>query len=615
MISARLAPWLGVLGLGAGGGILLNSTQQQEGEHLMLAAAVPSRQQQVAALSTSRPNQPFDLLVIGGGATGTGIAVDAATRGLRTALIEREDFGSGTSSKSTKLVHGGVRYLEKAVFNLDYGQLKLVYEALQERRDLLDNAPHLTSTLPILMPCYKWWEVPFYWAGLKAYDLIAGTRNLAWSNYLLPSESLRRLPTLAEANHDGSSLKGTILYYDGQFDDARLNVALATTAAAAGAAVANYVEATGLIKDANGQVTGVHCRDKQSGNKFDVHAKVVINATGPFVDQVRDLNGRGVKHAVTASSGAHVTLPEWYGSAGVGMIVPKTKDGRVVFMLPFQGSIIAGTTDAPCPVTARPQASADEVAFILDAISDFLQIKVRHADVLSTWSGIRPLAADPTAQDAGNTGNIVRDHLIFTEPNGLITITGGKWTTYRRMAEDAVDVALATGRVQVAHQCTTSRLKLLGGQAYKHTQHAEVAQQASEMLPSSPACSSATARHLAAAYGDQAQHVLQLAAAQQLGKLLVPGHPYLEAEVVWAVRHEYCMSVEDFLARRTRLAFLDAKAAAAAVPRVAELMAAELRWSGHKKRGEMRAAAAYLATFATPPPPVPAPAAAKQAAA
>eukprot|EP00882_Tetradesmus_deserticola_P026837 GHRQ01029646.1.p1 GENE.GHRQ01029646.1~~GHRQ01029646.1.p1 ORF type:complete len:222 (+),score=58.90 GHRQ01029646.1:483-1148(+) len=214
MISARLAPWLGALGLGAGGGIILNSTKEQEGEHIVLAASVPSRQQQVAALSTSRPNQPFDLLVIGGGATGSGIAVDAATRGLSTALIEREDFGSGTSSRSTKLVHGGVRYLEKAVFNLDVGQLKLVYEALQERRDLLDNAPHLTSTLPILMPCYKWWEVPFYWAGLKAYDLIAGTRNLAWSRYLAPSESLRRLPTLAENSHDGRSLKGTVSVAD-----------------------------------------------------------------------------------------------------------------------------------------------------------------------------------------------------------------------------------------------------------------------------------------------------------------------------------------------------------------------------------------------------------------
>eukprot|EP00879_Flechtneria_rotunda_P011430 GHRR01011940.1.p1 GENE.GHRR01011940.1~~GHRR01011940.1.p1 ORF type:complete len:569 (+),score=148.55 GHRR01011940.1:94-1800(+) len=535
MLSGRLAPWLGVLGLGAGGGILLNSADSNGSSNdVQLLATVPTRQQQVAHLSSSRPNQPFELLVIGGGATGCGIAVDAATRGLRTALIERQDFASGTSSKSTKLVHGGVRYLEKAVFNLDYGQLKLVYEALQERRSLLDNAPHLTHTLPILMPCYKWWEVPFYWAGLKAYDIIAGTRNLAWSKYLPPSESHRQLPTLAEQNHEGKGLKGAILYYDGQFDDARLTVALATTAAAAGAAVANYVEATGFIRDGDGQVVGVHCRDRQTGRKFDILAKVIINAAGPYVDKVRELGNKDVQHAVTGSSGSHVTLPEWYGSMYTGMIVPKTKDGRVVFMLPFQGHIVAGTTDHGCDVTDRPTATADEVKFILDAISDFLSIRVRPEDVLSTWSGIRPLAADPTISSNGttNTSSISRDHLIFTDPDGLVTITGGKWTTYRRMAQDAVDTALATGRIGHTHQCVTSRLKLLGGQGYKPTLYTEVAQQASSLLP----ISAATARHLAAAYGDQAGRVLQIAADEKLGQELVHCQPYIEAEVVHACR-------------------------------------------------------------------------------
>eukprot|EP00878_Enallax_costatus_P012574 GHUV01013132.1.p1 GENE.GHUV01013132.1~~GHUV01013132.1.p1 ORF type:complete len:476 (+),score=131.45 GHUV01013132.1:351-1778(+) len=420
------------------------------------------------------------------------------------------------------------------------------------------------------MPCYKWWEIPFYLSGLKMYDIIAGTKNLAWSKYLTPSESHRRLPTLAETNHAGKSLKGTVLYYDGQFDDARLNVTLATTAAAAGAAVANYVEAVGLIKDTAGQVVGAHCIDKQTGKKLDVYAKVVVNATGPYVDRIRQLADKNTKKAVTASSGAHVTLPEWYGSTATGMIVPKTKDGRVVFMLPFQGHIIAGTTDSACDVIDRPVAHAEEVKFILDAISDFLCIKVREEDVLSTWSGIRPLAADPTVETGGSqsTSSISRDHLIFTEPNGLITITGGKWTTYRRMAEDAVDTALATGKLPVTQPCRTSRLKLLGGQAYNPTLHTEVAQQASTLLPSTAACSPATARHLASAYGDQAHEVLELAADEHLAGLLVPGHPYIEAEVVHACRSEYCASVEDFLARRTRLAFLDSKAAEAAIPRV-----------------------------------------------
>eukprot|EP00775_Hariotina_reticulata_P006063 gene6063-6301_t len=560
MLSSRIAPWLGVLGLGAGGGILLNQGDAGNTRDVQLLTQVPSRQQQVAALSTSKPDNPFDLLVIGGGATGSGIALDAATRGLKTALIEREDFASGTSSKSTKLVHGGVRYLEKAVFNLDYGQLKLVYEALQERKDLLENAPHLTRTLPILMPCYKFWEVPFYWAGLKAYDLVAGTKNLAWSKYLAPSESERRLPTLAPRNHQGKSLKGTILYYDGQFDD-----------------------------DSNGLVVGVHARDKQTGKRLDVHAKVVINATGPFVDRVRELGDSAAKPAVTGSSGAHITLPEWYGSAAVGMIVPKTKD-----------HVIAGTTDSPCPVTDRPQATAEEVSFILAAISDFLSIKVRQDDILSVWSGIRPLAYDPTVEASGTAG-ISRDHLIFSEPDGLITVTGGKWTTYRLMAEDSVNTALATGKLQVTHQCVTSKLKLLGAQGYHANYHVEVAQQASALLAGSPACSPSVARHLASAYGDLAPQVLQLAAAEKLGGLLVPGQPYLEAEVVHACRHEYCTTVEDFLARRTRLAFLDVAAAEAAIPRVAELMAAELRWGSYKKRCEVKNAKVFLAGFKRPP--------------
>ncbi|KAI8462742.1 MAG: mitochondrial glycerol-3-phosphate dehydrogenase [Monoraphidium minutum] len=636
MLRSAAVPLAAILGAGASSGYLwpggvahANAPAGDDGTAELLAAGpVPARADQIAKLRGSSRDQPFDVLIIGGGATGAGCAVDAATRGLKVALVERGDFACGTSSRSTKLVHGGVRYLEKAVFNLDSAQLKLVYEALQERSDLLANAPHLARPLPILMPCYKWWEVPFYWAGLKAYDAVAGLRNLAMSHYLTPSESVRRLPTLADPNPDGLGLKGSIQYYDGQFDDARLNVTLACTAAAAGAAVANHAEVTGLIKDSSGRVTGARVADRASGRSFDVHARLVLNATGPWVDKLRRLADPAARDAVMVSSGAHVTLPEYYGSGGYGMIVPKTKDGRVVFMLPWQGRVIAGTTDTPVELTDRPAATGAEVDFILDALSDFLSIKVRRQDVLSTWCGFRPLAADPTNPAAGGNGgtaSIVREHVIFTDPDGLVTITGGKWTTYRRMAEDAVDALLSTGRLPApARECATQGLRLLGARDYHANTHAEVAQRGSDIAAAAPPAASygaasarhavtpGQARHLAEAYGDRAFDVLELVRWSDgaLAAPLAAGLPYIEAEVVHAARQEYCMTVEDFITRRTRMAFLDVAATEAAVPRVAELMAKELGWGSRKRRTEASNAIRVLRTeFATPPP------AAKEAAA
>ncbi|GBF94204.1 glycerol-3-phosphate dehydrogenase mitochondrial-like [Raphidocelis subcapitata] len=623
MFRSAAIPLAAVLGAGAGSHFLLQgplplaaASAPAPEDGLLARGPLPTRAQQIARLRTGTRDNPFDVLIIGGGATGAGCALDAATRGFRTALVERGDFGCGTSSKSTKLVHGGVRYLEKAVFNLDSAQLKLVYEALQERSDLLANAPHLSRPLPILMPCYKWWEVPFYWAGLKMYDLVAGMRNLGWSSYVTPSESLRQLPTLADPNPSGRSLKGTIRYYDGQFDDARLNVALACTAAAAGAAVANHAEAAALLKDSHGHVVGARVTDKETGRAFEVHARVVVNATGPWADQLRQLSDPGAKKSVTASAGAHVTLPDYYGGGGVGMIVPKTKDGRVVFMLPWEGRIIAGTTDAPIELTDTPAASGAEVDFILDALSDFLSIKVRRSDVLSCWSGIRPLASDPTQSPAGGgeTQNIVREHVIFTDADGLVTVTGGKWTTYRRMAEDVVDALVNGGRLPTPQRpCATQTLRLLGARGYSSKTAAEVAQRGADIAASPLGMApgprhSVTpdqARRLASAYGDRAFDVLELVKWSDgaLAAPLAPGLPVIEAEVVHAVRQEYAASVEDFLMRRTRLAFLDAAAAEAAAPRVAELMAGELGWGTRRRRAEAAAAVRALRQqFAIPPP-------------
>ncbi|KAG1659686.1 hypothetical protein FOA52_004325 [Chlamydomonas sp. UWO 241] len=582
---------------GAGGAVLTATTLAGWGAkpepEQFLSEVVPTRQQQLSRIKAGSKEKPFDLLIIGGGATGAGCAADAATRGIKTVLIEREDFGSGTSSKSTKLVHGGVRYLEKAVFQADPSQLKLVFEALHERTAFLHNAPHLAHPLGILTPCYQWWEVPYYWAGLKAYDAIAGTGNLVMSKFINRTESLTMLPTLAKKGPNNAGLKGGILYFDGQFDDARMCVALATTAAASGGMVANHMECSRLLKNPEGLVVGAVVRDTLSNETFEVHAKVVLNATGPFLDGVRKMSDAGAATRVTGAVGTHITLPAFYGSGQVGVLVPKTKDGRVLFLLPWMGALIAGTTDIKCDAIAKPAATEAEVTWILDSLSETLGVRVRRDDVLSAWAGIRPLPAAPKTE--GNTQNVVRDHLIFTDADGMVNVTGGKWTTYRNMAEEAVNAAIATGRLpQNATKCRTHKMKLLGAERYSSTSPAELCQQLlSEPLPG---CGSAAdvANHLASSYGDRAGEVVKIAREQGAGVRLVPGHPILEAEVLYCAQSEYCETVDDFLERRTRLAFLDAKAALAAVPRVAELMGTQLGWSTQRKAQEVEKAKAVI---------------------
>lgn len=548
-------------------------------------APLPARQAQLSALKRGR----FDVLVIGGGATGAGIALDAASRGLNTALVEAEDFAAGTSSRSTKLVHGGVRYLEKAVMQLDVGQLKLVFEALHERGALLRNAPHLTNPLPTLTPCYKLWEVPYYWAGLKAYDILAGAAGLTWSHFMSASETIRVFPQLAQHNFKQDGLKGAVVYFDGQMDDARLNVALATTATAVGATVLNYVSVVSLLKDAAGKVVGAVCKDVETGTQFDVRAKCVVNAAGPFCDGVRKMVDSSAKPMICPSSGVHLTLPSYYSPKGYGMIVPKTKDGRVVFVLPWLGATVAGTTDKPTDLTMRPRATAEEVDFILETLADYLAVPVSRHDVLSAWSGIRPLAADPTR---ASTENLVRDHVVATEA-GMVTVSGGKWTTYRRMAQDAVDVAVEVAGLQPARRCRTHDMRLVGGGSYAPHMHAALAQTRLAGVDMAPT----VARHLARAYGDRAPLVVAIAAGEGLGKRLDSAHPVLEAEVAYAARHEMCRTASDFLARRSRLAFLDVPAAKRALPRVVEVLGGELGWGRRRRSRELASAQEFLKTF------------------
>lgn len=506
----------------------------------------------------------FDLLVIGGGATGAGVALDAASRGLRVAMVERDDFSAGTSSRSTKLIHGGVRYLEKAVKEFDRTQFNLVRDALRERAILIEIAPHLAHPLELVTPLYNWLQVPYYMTGLKMYDWLAGKANLRASTYVDAKKALDRFPMLKK-----EGLRGGVVYVDGQFDDARMNVALAMTAAEQGAAVANHTEVVGLVKR-DDKVRGASVRDRLTGDSWVIDARVVVNATGPFTDVIRRMDDPNVKPMLETSSGAHIVLDSRFSPPETGLLIPETEDGRVLFLLPWLGHTLVGTTDNPAQVTEHPKATEDEVEYILRHIRKYFDVPVERSDVLSTWSGLRPLVRDP---DASDTAGLSRDHVINISEAELLTIAGGKWTTYRKMALDAVDEARKLGKLGGDDETETDALVLVGGRDYEP--------QGAGALQESYGLDAEIASHLNRAYGDRAGQVAELA-KQGLGARLAENHLYLEAEVVYAARAEFARTTTDVLARRTRLGFLDRDAAVAAVPRVSELLAEELDWSDER---------------------------------
>lgn len=518
----------------------------------------------------------FDLLVIGGGATGAGVALDAATRGLSVALVEREDFSAGTSSRSTKLIHGGVRYLEKAVKEFDRTQFNLVRDALRERAVLIRIAPHLARPLPLVTPLYHWYQVPYFMTGLKMYDWLAGKANLSPSRFVDAKEALERFPMLKS-----EGLRGGVVYYDGQFDDARMNVAIALTAAEEGAAVVNHAEVVALTKE-DGVVRGAEVRDVFDGAVHEVRARVVVNATGPFSDDVRRLDDPATKPMLTASSGIHVVLDRRFSPPETGLLIPETEDGRVLFLLPWQGHTLVGTTDTPAEIEAHPRASEEDIEYVLRHVRKYFSLPVERTDVKATWSGLRPLVSDP---DAADTAGLSRDHVVNVSASKLLTIAGGKWTTYRKMALDAVDQALRVGDLQAGPSGTAHR-PLVGGASFTATGAGEL-QERFGLHPD-------VASHLSHAYGDRAGKVASLAARDGLSERLAVDHPYLEAEVVYAARAEMACTTVDVLARRTRLGFLDRDAAVAAVGRVNELLSRELGWSPERAADDRADAAAYL---------------------
>jgi glycerol-3-phosphate dehydrogenase len=498
-----------------------------------------------------RRHAAWDIVVIGGGATGVGIAVDAASRGYDVLLLEQHDFGKGTSSRSTKLVHGGVRYLEQ-------GNISLVMEALKERGLLRQNAPHLVSNLAFVVPNYDWWEAPFYGLGLKVYNALAGKYGFGPSEILTREETLSRLPTIKT---DG--LRGGVVYYDGQFDDARLLINLVATAADQGATLVNYVRVVEITKGTDGFIDGVVAADQETGQQWTIPARVVVNATGAFSDAVRRLAEPDVQALMAPSQGIHLVFHESFLSADAAIMVPHTSDGRVMFAIPWHGHTLVGTTDTPIETpTLEPRPLPQEIEFILETAGQYLHKAPTQDDVLSVFVGIRPLVR---GGDGRLTAALSRDHTIHIDASGLLTTTGGKWTTYRNMAEHTVDQAADLARL-AERPCVTRTLNV-------HGFHPNADRFGPLRM-----------------YGSEAQAIQDLMRATP--SLAAPLHaqlPYTGAEVVWAARHEMARTVEDVLARRTRALFLNARAANAMAPEVARLMANELGWDPSQQSAQAAA--------------------------
>lgn len=491
----------------------------------------------ITSLIQVKETDLWDMLVIGGGATGLGIAVDAANRGFKVLLLEKHDFAKGTSSRSTKLVHGGVRYLAQ-------GNIKLVVEALRERGFLLKNAPHLTRVQQFIIPAYSQWQKWFYGVGLTVYDMLSNKLSLGKPKILGKKSMIMAMPSILK-----KKLKGGISYMDGQFDDSRLAIALAQTASDLGASMLNYCGVVNLLKE-NDKVIGVEALDEITGETYHIKSKSVINATGVFVDQIIEMDENETPAMVMPSQGVHLVVDKKFFPGRGALMIPKTTDGRVLFALPWHDAVVIGTTDTALNmISEEPVALEEEIEFILLNFNQYNEIKITREDILSVFAGLRPLVK---TSNTGSTAFASRDHTIIVSKSNLITITGGKWTTYRKMAKDAVNNASFVGKLPVI-KCATRNLKLHGF---------------SENIKYGDQLSS---------YGSDREKILELISNQPaLAEKIHPLFDHTKAEVVWAVENEMAMLVEDFLARRSRMLFLNAQAALESAPLVAEIMAKEL---------------------------------------
>ncbi|MEX0724541.1 MAG: glycerol-3-phosphate dehydrogenase/oxidase [Gracilimonas sp.] len=484
-------------------------------------------------------NDYWDVVVIGGGATGLGVGVDAASRGYKTLLLEMHDFSKGTSSRSTKLVHGGVRYLQQ-------GDVSLVIEALHERGLLIQNAPHLVSHQSFIVPSYEWWNGPFYGVGMKVYDALAGKLGINKSKNLSKEKTLEKIPTL-----EPEGLRGGVIYYDGQFDDSRLSINLAQTMHDQGGYPMNYMKVTGLEKNGQGLVEGVKVRDMLNGEDLEINARVVINATGIFSDDILEMDEEGHTKIIQYAQGIHLVLDKEFLPGDSAIMVPHTEDGRVLFAVPWHDKVIVGTTDTSVEkATLEPVALKEEIEFVLRHAAQYLTKDPTRKDVKSVFAGIRPLVKPADAKD---TSEISRSHHIQVSKSGLVTIAGGKWTTYRKMAEDTVDQAALVAGLDVK-ETPTKELRIHGW--LKNVDRDD---------------------HLYVYGSDKVALNKLIDENPELGEKLHTDLPYLKAEVVWAVRNEMAQTIEDVLSRRTRALLLDAKASVEMAPEVGRLLAKEFR--------------------------------------
>ena len=510
--------------------------------------------------SISNKDKIWDILVIGGGATGLGCAVDAASRGYQTLLLERFDYAQGTSSRSTKLVHGGVRYLQQ-------GNLSLVLEALKERGLLCENAPHLVHPLPFIVPNYDWWEAPFYGIGMKIYDLMAGRLGIGKSKHLSKSQTLERIPTLEQ-----NGLRGGTIYYDGQFDDSRLAINLAQTAQDLGAITLNYMNVDQLHKE-DDILCAVTATDTETNNSYHLKARAIINATGPFADELRLIDDPKASPMISASQGIHLVLDRKFLPGNTAIMVPKTSDGRVIFLIPWLDKVLVGTTDTPLNnIPQEPKPLPDEIEFLLTTASQYLIKHPKRSDILSIFAGIRPLVTPEG--DSKNTAAISRDHTISISRSGLITVTGGKWTTYRKMAQDTIDQASIVADLPTK-DCKTTELAIHGS-----TQ---------DLFE----------RSSLAHYGSDAHHIHDLEKQNpDLADRIDQRLPISKAQLIWAIQHEHARTVEDFLSRRTRALLLDAKASIDMAHYVANTLARELNhndsWAEQQINHYIKLAKQYL---------------------
>jgi len=498
----------------------------------------------ITTIQQIESTKQWDIIVIGGGATGLGIGVDATSRGYKTLLLEQYDFAKGTSSKSTKLVHGGVRYLAQ-------GDISLVLEALKERGYLLRNAPHLSKNQKFIIPNYEWWGGSFYTVGLKLYDLMAGSLGLGPSEHISKKEVLKAIPNLKQ-----EGLEGGVIYYDGQFDDARLAINLAQTMRDNKGFPLNYCKVDGLLKDENGNISGVKTTDTETGKTYEINAKIVVNATGVFTDSIIKLDDKNAKQTIVPSQGVHIIIDKKFNDSDTAIMIPKTSDGRVIFAVPWQNKLVVGTTDTLVEnIEIEPKALDEEVNFLLETVGQYLKIQPIKADILSVYAGLRPLVLPDSG--SSKTKDVSRNHKISLTVSGLLTISGGKWTTYRRMAKDVVDKAIIFANLE-KKKCVTKNMPIHG-----------YVKQVDE----------SDSLHL---YGSDAVYIKALFIKEpKLKEYISDKIKHYKAEVVWSVRHEMTRTVEDFLARRTRCLLLDAKESINAAKCVATLIADELGYDNN----------------------------------